>query len=358
MGFIALANKPDGYAPIDQYDVQTLAQTFVGVLQRSRTERDKHHSERRLKLALDSANEGMWDYFPLTEQIYYSPRWYTILGFSPDEFPKTLETWSTLTHPEDWQALARTFEDVLSGGDEAFRIEIRMLSKQGQWLWTQVRGSMAERDADGNVTRVAGTLIDISKHKMVEMALQKANEELQRLAALDELTQIANRRRFDERMAQEWRRARRDHTSLAIIICDIDFFKLYNDNYGHLKGDDSLHFVAQAISSVLKRPMDLVARIGGEEFAIILPNTAVQGAVNVAEDVQTAIKALGLEHRASKVSRWITLSFGVAALVPESGMQAKELIEKADKALYQAKADGRNQIQYDTEKLAEKVESS
>lgn len=343
-GFIVLANNPDGYALMDQTDIQALALAFMEALLRKRMEQAKHSSERRLNLALDSANEGLWDYFPQSGKIYYSPRWYTMLGYMADEFPNSMETWATLAHPDDLPVLEGTLENAASGNEEAFGVELRMLTQGGQWRWIQVRGRPVERDGKGVVVRIVGTLSDISKYKQVELALQKANEELQRLAALDDLTQIANRRRFDDRLTQEWRRARRERKPLAVIICDIDFFKNYNDTYGHLKGDDALHDVAQAINNILKRPMDMVARYGGEEFAIILPNTNIKGAMRVANEVKDAVGALNIEHAASKVHSRITLSFGVAAVIPSAKTSSKVLIEAADQALYQAKKLGRNQV--------------
>lgn len=343
-GFIALANNPQGYAFIDQTDVETLALSFAEALQRKRAEQAKQISERRLNLALDSADEGMWDYFVQADQIYYSPRWFTLLGYQAGDLPSIFETWATLTHPEDLPFLKNTIRSVASSGEGAFKIEIRMLAQEGQWRWVQVRGRAVERDAAGAVLRLVGTLIDISRYKHVEMALQKANEELQRLAALDDLTQIANRRRFDERLNEEWRRARRDSAPLGLIIGDIDYFKRYNDTYGHVRGDEILYAVAQAISVTLKRPMDMVARYGGEEFAILLPNTDLQGARQVAHEVKTAIQALHIKHRASAVGSHITLSFGVAAFIPEGEGPPRMIVEKADQALYKAKALGRNQI--------------
>ncbi len=343
-GFVALANNKEGYALMDQSDIQSLARAFIEALLRKRVEKAKTVSERRLSLALESANEGLWDYSPKSGYIYYSPRWFAMLGYISDEYPNTLETWRTLSHPDELPFLEGALKSVSGGDEEDFIIEIRMLSRAGQWRWIQVRGRAVERDANGLVARIVGTLIDISKYKQVEMALQKANNELQRLAALDDLTQIANRRRFDDRLSQEWRRAQRERITLALIICDIDFFKDYNDTYGHLKGDDTLFAVAQAINASLKRPMDLVARYGGEEFAMILPSTAITGAKRVAKEVREAVAALGIEHKSSKVRPHITLSFGVAAVIPSKDLPAKTLVEKADQALYCAKAQGRDRV--------------
>ncbi len=342
-GFVALANNRQGYAPVDQKDVQTLAQAFCEALLRKRYEQDKHLSEERLNLALKSANEGLWDYWPQKDTMYFSPQWFAMLGYLPGEFPSSLGTWINLTHPKDLAVLKGTFEEATTGIKDDFSIEIRMLTKSGEWRWIRASGRTSH-NLQQEVIRVLGTIGDITKYKQVEIALQKANEELQRLAALDGLTQIANRRRFDDLLTLEWRRALRENKSLAVIMCDIDFFKDYNDTYGHVKGDDALCAVAQAIEGSLKRPMDLVARYGGEEFAILLPNTDIEGATRVADELKQAIDKLNIEHAASPVRETISLSFGVAAVTPDGNMQPKELVEAADRSLYLAKTRGRNQI--------------
>ncbi|MBT8340100.1 MAG: sensor domain-containing diguanylate cyclase, partial [Desulfatitalea sp.] len=338
------ANNQRGYALVDQTDVESLARAFAEALLRQRLAHAKHLSEKRLNLALDSAEEGLWDYYPQDAKIYYSPRWFGMLGYTEGELPYSIETWATLAHPDDLAGLTVTFESVTRGDEITFRKELRMLCQHGQWRWVQVRGRTVEWDTGGKVFRIVGTMVDIGKYKQVELALQKANEELQRLAALDDLTQIANRRRFEERLTEEWRRARRNNTPLGVIICDIDFFKSYNDTYGHLKGDETLYTVAQTISTTLKRPMDMVARYGGEEFAMILPNTDPQGALRVAEEIRSAMDEQSIPHQASKVHEYITLSYGVVAMVAEGDTPAKALLELADKALYKAKALGRNRI--------------
>lgn len=172
--------------------------------------------------------------------------------------------------------------------------------------------------------------------------LEAANEVLRRLAALDGLTQLSNRRRFDEYLSQEWQRMARDQNHLCLILCDIDFFKLFNDTYGHQAGDECLRQIAQAIASSAKRPADLAARYGGEEFAVILPYTDATGGAKVAQTISQQVKVLQIEHGSSPVSRYVTLSLGVASIVPWPGALPETLVASADKALYQAKASGRN----------------
>lgn len=177
-----------------------------------------------------------------------------------------------------------------------------------------------------------------------EAALQIAIQELQWMAHSDSLTQLANRRRFDEYLDQEWTRMRREQQPLSLILCDVDFFKSFNDTYGHQKGDICLQKVAQAIRAAAKRTVDLVARYGGEEFAVILPNTPLEGALSVAQEIQQRVLTLNLPHARSPISHSITLSLGITTLTPQSETLPTDLISAADRALYQAKLDGRDRI--------------
>ncbi|MBW4691243.1 MAG: diguanylate cyclase [Lyngbya sp. HA4199-MV5] len=180
------------------------------------------------------------------------------------------------------------------------------------------------------------------QRKLAEASLKQVNRELHRIASIDELTQIPNRRTFDAFLQTEWGRSRREHISLSLILCDIDYFKRYNDRYGHPAGDDCLQKVAQAINNSIRRPADLAARYGGEEFAAVLPNTTPQGAVYIAQRIQQAICQLKLAHADSTASDCVTLSMGIASLVPTQEQSLKEIITFADQALYTAKARGRN----------------
>ncbi len=172
--------------------------------------------------------------------------------------------------------------------------------------------------------------------------LEQANFELQRLATVDGLTQVANRRRFDEYLDDEWQRMMREKLPLSLILCDIDCFKSYNDTYGHQAGDDCLRQVARIIQRAAKRAIDLPARYGGEEFAVILPNTEQSGATQVAHDIQAGIEELEIAHVNSEVTPIVTVSLGVATTIPSQGNSPEKLIMAADKALYQAKAEGRD----------------
>src|SRR4028118_340411 len=187
---------------------------------------------------------------------------------------------------------------------------------------------------------------EIQQRHLAEAALQNANEELQRLATLDGLTQIANRRRFDECMSKAWSILVREQLPLSLLLCDVDFFKRYNDSKGHQAGDECLQQVAQAMKHCVKRPADLVARYGGEEFVVILPNTNGEGALKVAEAIRLAIKALAIAHPQSPISKHVTLSLGVSCTIPCQKSCPEKLIAAADGALYQAKETGRDRSVY------------
>ncbi|WP_013324013.1 GGDEF domain-containing response regulator [Gloeothece verrucosa] len=179
------------------------------------------------------------------------------------------------------------------------------------------------------------TVRDITQRKLMEL-------ELQRLARVDGLTGVANRLCFDETLAKEWQRCRREQEPLSLILCDVDYFKKYNDTYGHLKGDECLIEIAKAISRAVKRPTDLVARYGGEEFVIILGNTATEGAITVAKVIQEKVQQLKIPHQTAKDKNYITLSIGVASVIPYPKLSPKILIASADRALYEAKEQGRD----------------
>ncbi|WNZ21591.1 diguanylate cyclase [Leptolyngbya sp. NK1-12] len=182
---------------------------------------------------------------------------------------------------------------------------------------------------------------EIQERQRIEQALRQANLELERLASLDSLTQISNRRRFDEYLSVEWRQAHRDQTYLSLILCDVDCFKAYNDHYGHHAGDSCLQQVAQAIHQTL-HASDLVARYGGEEFAIVLPQTDIYQAILMAKRIQSRISELKIPHDCSFISPYLTVSLGIWSQIPDFAYTPATAIMAADTALYAAKAAGRN----------------
>ena len=176
------------------------------------------------------------------------------------------------------------------------------------------------------------------------LELKRHRDFLEGLSSTDGLTGVPNRRQFDETFDREWQLARRNHTSLSLILMDVDLFKDYNDHYGHLAGDDCLRQLARAVASCIRRPTDLIARYGGEEFGCVLPDTNITGAILVGNQMLDKINSLHMPNAHSAVADHVTLSLGVASLIPVVGQPAFELIRRADECLYAAKRNGRNQI--------------
>ncbi|MFA5179939.1 MAG: diguanylate cyclase [Syntrophales bacterium] len=185
---------------------------------------------------------------------------------------------------------------------------------------------------------------EIQERLMVEKDLQKANHQLERLSKTDGLTHAANRRFFDEWLVKMWATHAASQTPLGLIICDVDFFKLYNDTYGHQQGDECLKAVVAAIRQDVHHHDDLVARYGGEEFAVVVPRTAGEGIVSLAEKMRAHIEALRILHERSAIGAFVTVSFGAATVLPRTDADPSELIKAADAALYEAKAQGRNRV--------------
>lgn len=190
---------------------------------------------------------------------------------------------------------------------------------------------------------------EVEQRKKVEeelrsskLVLQKTNKKLNTLSIIDSTTGIYNRRHLNTFLLREWKRLARENQPLSLILCDIDFFKNYNDTYGHVAGDRCLRIVAQALKNIIHRPNDLVARFGGEEFAIVLPNTDQKGVETISEKINATIEDLKIPHTQSNVSNYVTISAGAMTQIPQNQQTPNCLIHQADMALYRAKQQGRN----------------
>jgi len=188
------------------------------------------------------------------------------------------------------------------------------------------------------------TVRDITARKKMELELQQANQELQILAHLDGLTKVANRRCFDAFLEKEWQRLYRSQQPLSLLILDVDYFKHYNDRYGHQQGDECLIQIAHVLQTTVSRPTDLMARYGGEEFALVLSETDQQGAIAIAQTIRDNVAALATQHCASNLKEIPTVSIGIACMIPKLEFTPDYLLNQADKALYLAKQQGRDQF--------------
>jgi diguanylate cyclase (GGDEF)-like protein/PAS domain S-box-containing protein len=245
-----------------------------------------------------------------------------------------------LVHPDDRPRLAETILELRAGKDGAL-VECRIRNRDSSYIWVEASLRTIRDSATGLPKGILNMVREITEHKLAEQQLADAYHTVEALAVTDALTGLANRRRFDQCLITEWRRAMRDRKPLSILLIDADLFKSYNDTYGHLRGDSCLKQIAEAAQDVVARPGDLVARFGGEEFAVILPNTGSSGALQLAHDICAVMRNRELPHCASPAGV-VTVSVGCATLIPQLGQHAASLIDCADKALYQAKRTGRN----------------
>lgn len=252
--------------------------------------------------------------------------WSIELGEST--IPKVHQDWLK-THQVKAELLVPVFQE-----DKLWGVLIAHRYQQVQ-TWTF--------EETGILLRIVDQLAIAIQHSELHQKLQTANQKLEHLANTDSLTQIPNRRCFDCHIDREWKRLKREQLPLSLILCDIDYFKKYNDFYGHPQGDICLQKVAKAISSVIKRPSDLVSRYGGEEFAIILPNTDLAGVIQVVQMIQRTLAELKIPHLQSDCNQYVTLSLGISSLVPSADLTPEQFIKIVDRALYDAKDKGRNQ---------------
>jgi len=291
---------------------------------------------------LESTKAIPWKIDWLTQEFsYIGPQIEELLGW-PQASWKTITDWVERMHPEDRdRTVSHCVRLSCEGVDH--EADYRALKKDGGFVWIR---DVVHIIRDGATTvAIIGFMFDISERKKVEEKLNELNDKLEQLSFQDGLTGVANRRAFDKALSIEWRRARRHKFPLSILFADIDFFKEYNDCYGHLKGDDCLKVIAGELSKKIRRPADLVARYGGEEFVVLLPETDNKSAVRLAERCRLAIFNKKLPHERSAVCDFVTVSIGVNTAIPLNG-DASSFIENADQLLYQAKSNGRNRIEY------------
>lgn len=245
-------------------------------------------------------------------------------------------------HPDSRESFLAQKQRAMNTGESLGVTEETCVRPDGSEIVIEVAATPVVYNGEPAILGIAR---DITERKKIEQKLHEVNRMLSRLSALDGLTGIANRRSFDEYLEREWKRALRYGNPLSLVMLDIDFFKNYNDTYGHQKGDDCLKQVAGVLETSLKRPSDLAARYGGEEFAIVLPDTDFEGAVAVAERLRLNVESLRIPHIRSQVSPYVTISVGVASAVPDRASTPEGLISAADAALYRAKREGRNRVE-------------
>lgn len=327
-----------------------LVVALFDITERKRLDSALKASEEDLRYTVELTPHIPWTADSDGELTFISPRWNGLVGAKPG--PVLLEGWARALHPNDVNRAINLWFDAIRTGNP-YDAEYRIHTPNGGWRWVRTR-AYPRRLPNGDILRWYGTVEDIHERKTIGLELQNATRELARRALQDHLTGLANRRHFDQVLHGEIDRAQRTGLPLGLVLLDIDHFKIFNDIAGHLIGDECLKAVSQALTGIIQRPTDLVARFGGEEFAIILPDTNFEGALLIAERAVAAVAELQLHHSDPRV-RSVTISAGVAIhhqheltpsspVPPDHAAAIPTLIATADTALYRAKSEGRNRV--------------
>ncbi|MGI0488751.1 EAL domain-containing protein [Pantanalinema rosaneae CENA516] len=312
--------------------------TFQDITQRRQAEVALRESEERYAIAVQGAKDGLWDWNLKTNQVYFSPRWKSMLGWEADEIGHHLDEWFNRIHPEDFETVKSLLVAHLEGRTADFESEYRMLHRDGSYCWMLCRG-LAVYDGSGKVSRIAGSLTDITSRKRTE-------KQLLHDALHDALTDLPNRALFMDRLGRSLERHKRNPDDLfAVLFLDLDRFKIVNDSLGHVVGNHLLIEIARRLQTCI-RSEDTVARLGGDEFVILLeaidyPSDATRVAERIQQELARPFDLNGHEM-------FVTVSIGIA-LISAEYEQPEEMLRDADTAMYRAKALGKSRYElFDT----------
>ncbi len=309
------------------------------VRRRQEVERALRESELNFRFLTETSGDMVARIGLCGLRSYVSPASTRLLGWTPEELVGTRAV--STAHPEDQRAMQEVAALLATGTAENITHVHRTTRRDGREIWVESNLQPTRDPVTGQPNGAVSVSRDITQRKLLE-------QQLAVLATTDGLTGLANRRRLDEALTQEWRRAVREGTEVSLALIDVDRFKAFNDRYGHQAGDECLRGIAGALAGTVRRPADLAARYGGEELAALLPGTDACGAGDVAEAVRAAVEALAVPHEGSAPAMVVTVSIGLATAMPQANSDpavgVRALLEAADQALYEAKKAGRNRV--------------
>jgi len=330
---------------IPEFDTEGNITSFIvlgyDITDRKIAEENMKKSEARYRFIVEAANEGIMILNPDLKISFVNYKLSSMLGYESEELLGL--SFKSLLFKEHLIDLDTQMEERQQGKDALYERYLRKKDGSKHWVIISAKAMM---DDENHYTGSFAMLTDIHARKLLEEQLKNAIKKLEVLSNVDGLTNLANRRYFDETLSLESARLSQIRAKLSFIMIDIDFFKGFNDSYGHLAGDDCLRQVAKVLANSISRPEDLVARYGGEEFICMLPETSMEDAEILAEKIRMRIENLRICHKDSKTSDYVTVSLGVATTQCEPNQEVFETIHNADKALYQAKSNGRNRVEF------------
>jgi diguanylate cyclase (GGDEF)-like protein/PAS domain S-box-containing protein len=327
----------------DDYGIAVrMAGTHMDLTRRKRAEAQIERSAEMLRRTGELAHIGGWEVDLATMELSWADQVYRIHELEPGTMPSlenSLDFFPAEVQPQIRAAFAAAAADATP-----WDLELPFITASGNPRWVRMQGVAVVED--GKPARLLGAFQDITETKTVALEMHRLNDELTRLSTTDSLTEVGNRRLFDQTLKTEWARAARRGEPVSLLMIDIDHFKEYNDHYGHPAGDACLRQVARMIGIAVRRGGELLARYGGEEFAVLLPGADIEEARRAADRCAQIVADAKLEHRASSSSAWLTMSIGVASQIATAAVECTTLIDTADAALYRAKRCGRGRIEF------------
>lgn len=292
------------------------------------------------KFMADNLSDLVSTHLPDGTFLYLSSSCENLLGYDPKELVGTNPY--RLFHPSDLPEIEKFYNTVITSRRPVL-ITYRIQKRDKNYLWfeTTTRNAL---NKDGSIKELVCVSRDISERKTTEQMLLEANDKLSKLSYIDGLTEIANRRYFDEFLTTHWNEAINNTYNISLLILDIDYFKKYNDAYGHLQGDECLKKVAKTLKEITINTNYLAARYGGEEFALVLPKVSQKEALAIGERLRQKVESLGIPHKDSLIKPFLTISIGISSALPINSTAPDKLIHESDLALYKSKSSGRNKV--------------
>ncbi|NKN32718.1 diguanylate cyclase [Marichromatium bheemlicum] len=331
--FAIYHDQPQGPTAADLERIELVINLASIAIERTQASEALRASEERLSLVLRGTEDGWWDWDLTSDRVFYSLRWWEMLGYDEGALEADRYLWRLLIHPEDQARVQEVFDQALASTSSAYSIEFRLLHRNGHYVPVLSRGFI-QRDPSGRPLRVAGANTDLTERKRLEQRLRE-------LANTDDLTGLTNRRHFFTKLQHALDRTRRHHTATAVLMLDLDHFKQINDSYGHGGGDAVLRAFAAVLRAEL-RSTDCAGRLGGEEFAVLVPDSDLDAAHQFAERLRGHIAALRVEHKETVIE--VTVSIGCTQ-VEADDRDPDSILARADEALYRAKRNGRDRVE-------------
>ena len=329
------------YSKKNQINLETVANIFYSLKNKILLGIKVCKEHERLELALLASENGLWDWDLRNDNVYYSPRWKDMLGYSDNELKNEFSTWKDRVHPDDLELVLKDVQENIDGKKEYYKGSFRLKHKNGNWVWILAHGK-AVFDENNLAIRMAGMHTDITKQKEAEKTLREQTKTLDYQANHDHLTSLPNRVLFHDRLEQAIQKAKRENSKIALLFIDLDHFKEINDSLGHNIGDEVLVTTASRLSASI-RDEDTLARLGGDEFIIILEELSeIQDAALVSKKI---LDNLSQTIYIGGATLYVSSSIGIS-IYPDDGISTQDLLKFADFAMYKAKDEGRNNFQY------------